>query len=125
MLLAPRWRADVPPAEQGRGTIDQGRGALERRRHAPVHAEARLWPLAALQHAQGEWVLGGIERMRGWLRWAVLCGSPWLFAHLGLPIPGTQRGSGRRAGQPAWEGDWGGTNPSKTRLGPPSEPPLA
>jgi hypothetical protein len=33
VLIAPRLRDDVHPAEKGRGTIDKGGGAIERIRH--------------------------------------------------------------------------------------------
>jgi hypothetical protein len=48
----------------------------------------------SLQQAQGELLFGGIERMRGWFRWAERFGDPLLFEPLFLPIPGTQLGSG-------------------------------
>jgi hypothetical protein len=53
-----------------------------------------MLPLEALQQAQGELLFGGIERMRGWFRGALLFGDTLLFEGLFLPIPGTQLGSG-------------------------------
>src|SRR5690242_18586307 len=94
VLLATRLQDDLYPAEKGRGTSDKGSGAIERVRHNTVHSDTRMLSLEALQQVQGKWLFGGIERMRGWLRWALLFGDPLLFEHLFLPLPNTQLGSG-------------------------------
>src|SRR5437016_4133134 len=94
VLIATRLRDDLHTVEQGRGAIDKGCGAIERIRRDTVHSDARMLPLESLQQAQGELLFGGIARLRGWFRCALLFGDALLFASLFLLIPGTQLGSG-------------------------------
>jgi hypothetical protein len=88
-----------------------------------MHSDARMLPLEALQQAQGEWLFGGIERMRGWFRGALLFGDTLLFEGLFLPIPGTQLGSGLIEGKPDGDGDFGGHQHEKDQALPPDIAP--
>src|SRR5215467_11064620 len=88
VLIATRLRDDLHPAEQDRGTIDKGGGAIERIRRDTVYADVRMGPLEPLKQAQGQVLFGGIERMGRWFRGALRFGDPLLFEGLFLFVPG-------------------------------------
>src|SRR4029453_8550097 len=79
ILIAPRLRDDLHPAEQGRGAIDKRGGAIERIRHDTVASDSWMVHLELLQQAQGQLLFGGIARIGRWFREALRFGDTLLF----------------------------------------------
>src|SRR5262249_55846464 len=86
ILIAPRLRDDLHPAEKGRGAIDKRSGAIERIRHDTVHADARMVHLELLQQAQSQLLFGGIARIGWGFREALRFGDTLLFEGLEHPF---------------------------------------
>src|SRR5437762_14310646 len=98
----------TPEQAQENLLIDKRRGAIERIRHATVHADAGMGPLAWLKQAQRQWLFGGIARIGRRFRGALGFGDPLFFEGLFLFGPGTELGSRQREGTPDGEGNFRG-----------------
>src|SRR5439155_25279400 len=99
--------------EQGRSLLDKGSRAIEGIRGKTMHPDGGMVGLERRQQAQGQWLLGGILRMRRRF-WGPLFGrDALLLEHLDLLIPRTECRGGLIEDKAHGEGDFGGHQDEK------------
>ena len=90
VLIAADLRENLHAPENGRGTIDKGRRAVERIRHDTVHPDRGMLGLERLKQVQGELFFGGIVGIGCWFGRSLFFGDPLLLEGLFLLISRTE-----------------------------------